>query len=124
MLCRRDLICGYEALIVSRLLYASPVFVGLNSRLSAAIEKVRKRAHRIICGVDCKCDSFPSLSAVRMTQASNLFTAAEKCVRHPLHFLIPQRLPFSGALRLPVSYSSRRSASFVPFMCMFLNDLS
>ena len=121
LLCVKDLISVYKSLVLSILLYASPVFVGLNSQLSEQLEKLQKRAHRIICGVSCGCDSFPSISSLRLQQAKNLLVNAERYSAHPLHTLVPDRLTRSRHLRQPFAMTARRYNSFFPHVCKLLN---
>ena len=121
LLCVKDLISVYKSLVISVLVYASPAFVGLDSQLSKQLEKLQKRAHRIICGVSCGCDSFPSISSLRLQQAKNLLLNAEQYPSHPLHKLVPDRLTRSGHLRQPVAVTARRSDSFFPYVCKLMN---
>ena len=39
----------YNSLIVSRIQYAAPLFVGLSETISEELEKFQRRAHRIVC---------------------------------------------------------------------------
>ena len=62
---REQLIVVYHSLISSIFLYASPLFVSLPQSLSYKIDKFQNRAHRVICGKNCKCSNFPPLDSVR-----------------------------------------------------------
>jgi len=53
------------------------------------LEKVQKRAHRIICHSDCTCHQFPLLSDRRLAAAIKHFRSATKNLDHVLHSLIP-----------------------------------
>ena len=122
ILCTKDLVVVYNSIIVSVLTYASPVFIGLNVNLSEALERVQRRAHRVICGSHCGCDAFSAISVIRLQQAMKLMRSAEMFPYHPLHNLVPQRLPHTNVFQQPPANTDRRLRSFVPFttrvMCM------
>ena len=117
-----ELICVYHSLICNLLLYAAPLFVWLPKSVEKKVEKFHNRAHRIICGKDCLCDKFRSFCAMKYDRACSLFTKCEANVMHPLHSLIPHRMPRSGHLCLQHVNTSRRQHSFIPWMCVMIND--
>ena len=119
---RSKLICVYHSLITSILLYAAPLFSWLPTLLEKRLEKFQNRAHRIICGKSCECSDFPLLSCVRQQRAATFLQSCETFLEHPLHDIIPERLPRSGQFRLPVSRTSRRLRSFVPWTCLKANS--
>jgi hypothetical protein len=118
----KELCMVYYACVRSVLEYSSEVFVGLNSKNCNRMERVNKRAHRIICGESCKCALFPPLSVRRETKAQKTFLSFEQS-DHILHYLFPDCLPRSGHLMLSFVNSSLRAASFVPFCSRSFNDL-
>ena len=115
------LISVYHSLITSLLLYAAPLFSWLPCKIELQLEKFQRRAHRLICGESCSCSAFPSLAAVRKNRAVSFLTKCEAFVDHPLHHLVPRRLPRSGLLCLPPASTSRRLHSFVPHACQMAN---
>jgi len=62
---KKHLIRVYEALVRSILEYCSPLFIGLNGKNSDLLEKVQRRAHKIICNSNCNCN-FQSISDRRL----------------------------------------------------------
>ena len=118
---RPKLICVYHSLITSIVLYSAPLFSWLPTELERGLEKFQNRAHRIICGSKCECSDFPPLSYVRQRRAAKFLRSCESFPEHPLHDIIPERLPRSGQFRLPVARTSRRLHSFVPWTCAKLN---
>ena len=118
-----DLLCQvYNSIVVSVFLYAAPLFVTLPQNISQKLEKFNRRAHRLICGSDCNCIRFPSLSSQRVTRARHFFVKCDSIAAHPLHSLVPQRMYYSGHFQVPHVRSSRRLKSFFPFMSMLLNS--
>ena len=118
---KKDLITVYQATIVSVLLYAAPLFVGLHKTLNACLEKIRKRAHRIICDSSCDCELFPQIESLRLQRSVSLLRQAELNADHPLHELVPSRLPRSQALSMPLVLTYRRMDSFLPRTCCIMN---
>ena len=119
---KQKLICVYHSLITSILLYAAPLFSWLPTTLEKRLEKFQNRAHRIICENHCECSDFPPLSCVRQRRAVTFLRSCETFPEHPLHDIIPERLPRTGQFRLPVSRTSRRLRSFVPWTCLKANS--
>jgi hypothetical protein len=119
---RPKLICVYHSLVTSILLYAAPLFSWLPTQIERRLEKFQNRAHRIICGNHCDCHDFPPLSCVRQRRAKTFLRSCESFTEHPLHQIIPERLPRTGQFRLPVSRTSRRLRSFVPWTCLKANS--
>ena len=112
----------YHALIASRILYAAPLFVGLNETLSDDLERFQRRAHRIVCGRSCKCVSFKSFKGERERQVIALLLRAESDIRHVLHGFVPQRLAASGHSSLPIVNTSRRLSSFILYSSILINS--
>ena len=111
----------YHSLITSVLLYAAPLFAWLPCVIESQLERLQKRAHRLICGASCECPNFPSLASVRQRRAISFLLACEAFEDHPLHRIVPHRLPRSGHFRLPSALTSRRLRSFFPHTCQIAN---
>ena len=90
-----NLHCVYTAIIRSLLEYASPVFVGLNKKQSGILQRIDRRAHRIMkfgsSSDSCPCDQ-DSLADRRLEQSRSLWYEIEKCTDNNLHSLIPHKL--------------------------------
>ena len=114
---KKDLLRVYEGLILSVLEYNAPLFTGLSKKNGERLEKIRRRCHRIICGLNCSCDDFPSLSNRRSNQIFNTFVSLQNPT-HLLHSLLPRRLPRSQHFCLEAMRSERRIRSFIPFCCI------
>ena len=104
-------------------LVASPLFLSLPSSVTSKMDKFQKRAHPIICGIHCTCTNFPPLSHVCQSRAIFFFNTCEQFPCHPLHHLIPPRLPRSLHYRLPHVSTTRRLQSFIPSICISLNSM-
>ena len=117
-----DLHTVYEATIRNLLEYACPVFVGLPPTLSERLNRVVRRAHRIIANnqdFECHCED---LKSRRNKFALKLLSKAEKDSGHVLHALIPHRLKRSGHLRMPYCRTEKRQQSFIPFVTLLANQ--
>jgi len=68
-----DLMAVYKQTILSVLEYNCSLFVGLGKRDSNLLERFLRRCHKIICGVNCELDCFPSLSERRESKALKVF---------------------------------------------------
>ena len=114
----------YHAIITTVFLYASPVYGCLPSTLLSKLERFQRRAHRIVCGPTCDCNHFPPLSSKFEAAALQLLLRAETNNYHPLHELVPPRLPASNKLRMPACATSRRLNSFLSWSILLHNDLT
>ena len=116
----------YISLIRSLLEYASPVFVGLNKKLSKRLEKTDKRAHRIMNGCfagpynACSCRPH-NIHNRRIAVSESLFRSIEDSASHPLLSCVPIRLSKSGKLLIPCAKYVKYHNSFFPFMACHLN---
>ena len=111
----------YRGSVLSLLLYASPVFGPLSDSIVSKMEKLTKRAHRIICNPSCSCTALPSITELRKNLACSLLLKCE-LPTHPLHSFVPQRLPCSKKFRIPVCLTTRRLKSFFPHTCILANQ--
>ena len=82
------------------------------------------RVHRIICGMDCQCENFPPLKDKFNDDRIKFFLSCETNLSHPLHPLVPSRLPRTEHFRLPSIHSARRLKSFFPHFCLMCNERS
>ena len=119
---KKRLIEVYISFIMSVLLYATPLFCKLSYRNLYSVNKIEKRAHKFICGYDCKCDALPSFTERRLRLSLNLLRKCES-VSHPLNSLTPDRLPRTNHFNLPYVRTTRRKNSFFPWICELQNDL-
>ena len=117
---KRCMVKAYSALVLSILEYCGPLFLGIDISNSKKMEKIRKRAHRIICGPDCDCSSFEVLADRRMTQSLK-FLRAMANPHNILHHLYPCTLPRTKKLVMPHCTTSRRLSSFIP-QCILLHN--
>ena len=118
---KREIICVYHAIVTSLFLYASPVYGKICVSLLTKLERFQRRAHRLICGEDCQCENFPPVTT-RINDAGIKFLhSCETNLSHPLHHLVPPRLPRTGHFRLPSVRTSRRLKSFFPHFCCMCN---
>lgn len=112
-----ELFAVYCSLLRPLLEYCSPLFIGMNSSISKRLERLQKRAHRIICGSRCGCSRFQSIQSRREIQAKALFDKS-KNPDHPLNCLLPSVSELSSRFILPLYKTLRRSSSFVPAMVL------
>jgi len=112
----------FNACIMSILMYGSPLFCQLSKRNLVKMEKVRKRSHRIICGVDCECSRLPVIEDSRRKIALKLL---KKCHlrNHPLNHLVPKKFFYSQRYRLPHCNTTRLLNSFFPYTCALFNSV-
>jgi hypothetical protein len=104
----------YFSIIRSILEYAAPIFMALPKGLSDNIEKLQRRAHRIICGEHCVTCNIPSLSSRRIIMGTRLFNKI-KNDQHPLIHLVHslQSTRKSNTLILPQFNCNFYKQSFV-----------
>jgi hypothetical protein len=119
--CTDELVRIYHALITSVFVYASPVYGRLPVTLLTKLERFQKRAHRLICGPNCECNFFPPLASRFEDAAIQLLLRSESSVSHPLHDLVPERLPASNRFRMPTCCTNRRLDSFIPWSIVLSN---
>ena len=123
---RNDLHLVYTSCVRSVIEYASPVFVGLNKTLSKKLEKIDRRAHRVMFHdeeFNCEC-GMDNIRLRRCQAAKKLFKVATNKEDHMLHRLIPQCHRYTGRRIMPYSRTETRRSSFVPFTTCLLNDLN
>ena len=120
---RVELFQFFQASVLSAMLYASPLFGELPVAVLRKIERVCRRAHRIVCDRSCHCFIMPDITSLREKLAIKLLLSCENPA-HPLHCYVPERLPATHHFRLPFSSTSRRQNSFIPHTCALANQLN
>jgi len=115
----------YTATIRSLMEYCCPAFVSLPRFLSERLEKIGKRAHRIIYGESastaCTC-SHKDIERRRIIISRALLRSIEKKEDHLLRGILPERLPRSGHYSLPYCRTHKYQHSFMPFMSAIANS--
>jgi hypothetical protein len=114
----------YTACIASLADYASTVFIGLDKTNENKLERIHKRAHKIICG-RCSnqgCPFWRSVAERRSGAALILFKKILASPFHPLHHFLPPKLKYSGHFRKSVHRLNLSSNSFINYMCSFYNN--
>ena len=119
---KEDLVLIYNAYILSILEYNCPLFVGINNKNSTVLEKIRKRCHRIICGMDCHCEILPSISTRRRNRALKVFKGIFNDEGNLLHHICPVFLPHARRLLVPYSRTTLRASSFFPHCTVLFNE--
>lgn len=114
----------YLCLIRSLLCYASPVFAApiLPHKICRKVDSFLRRCHRIIHRSDCVCDLTDSFRNILIRPAIKLFTAAENNFQHPLHHLIPPKLPHNKRYNIEFCRTVRRQSAFPVYMTIYLNS--
>ena len=118
-----DLKIIYHALITSLIVYASPVYGRLNANLLYKLERFQKRAHRLICGSSCICNSFESIELRFRKACVKFFLKCESSEKHPLHGLVPQRTNRTGLVTVPFCRTEKRLRTFLPHACLLVNGM-
>ncbi len=112
-----ELLLVYGSLLRSLFEYCSPVFVSLSKSNSTRLDRLQRRAHILICGKECTNSCLQDLTSRRLQQATNLFKQIQT-PSHVLHALLPQLRENSNRFFLPCFNTTRRTASFFPFMVL------
>ena len=104
----------YTCLICSVLSYSSPLFNMLPNKIIKKVDAFIKRCHRVIHHRECSCDLTRSFRDLLMSKSVKLFLSAASSQSHPLHTLIPSRLPRTGHYKVEFSKTLRKQSVF-PF---------
>ena len=126
-LSKPELMLIYNAVILSTLEYNAPLLIGINKKNSERLEKVRRRCHRIICGIECDCDRFTPLAIRREHLALKAFKGIIDYSDNQLHHLAPSHLTqprLSRKLLVPYCRTETRRASFFPFCTALYNSMT
>ncbi|MEM9400806.1 MAG: reverse transcriptase family protein [Verrucomicrobiota bacterium] len=118
---RHSLKMVYKALIRSILEYSSPAFGDLPRGLTARLDRIQSRCHRLICGTECDCKGFDNLEERRKAASMKLFVKAALSTRHVLHPIIPAPSKRSARFIQPHATTSRFLNSFVPHTTILIN---
>ena len=112
----------FNGLILSIIMYASPLFCKVSTSVVLRLERVRRRAHRIICGDNmCECNLIPEFSSHRKKLALK-FLKSCCAATHPLHERVPRIMPRSRKYFLLYCSTYRRLNSFFQYACLIYND--
>ena len=112
---------AYCSLIQSILCYAAPLFMSMPKKIFKRIYIFSRRCHKVIHGTDCSCNAIEFCENTFTSFAIKLFQAAQSS-DHPLHFLIPRRLPRSNSWDVEFSRTLRRQQTFPSNVVLFLNS--
>ena len=118
--CLKEVVSNTELVSIYHSLITS-VFGLLPSKLLSKFERFQRRAHRLICDPSCDCEGFLPLSTKFEAAAVQSLFRAEASVHHPLHHLVPDRLPASNKFRFPVCVTNQRLNSFLPWAAELCN---
>ena len=118
----QDLVQVYSSCIRSILEFNCPLFVGMNRKNKRKLELVHNRCHRIICGIDCRCEALGSLEKRRESIEMKTFVNMLD-PKHLIHGITPNFLPSSKRLNVPFSATQRRLSSFVPNCTLLYNQI-
>ena len=106
---KEKLFTVFRATVLGVILYASPLFGSLPHSVQSAVDRILKRAHRIICGPPCQssCNFVLNIAELRDRAARDLLLKCE-IADHPLHKLVPPRMARTKHFRLPHCKTLRR----------------
>ena len=118
----KELTLVYYSMIRSLLEYCSPLFIGLNKRNCAKLDRIQNRFHYFICNksTDCDCDTLEDLCNRRKIAAVNLYNKISSKPFHILQATFPKitRKQFIQ----PFSRTTRRLNSFIPCTTAIVNS--
>ena len=117
---KADLLQVYHNYILGILEYNSPLFVGLSSKNEQRMERLARRCHRVICGMDCRCADFEHLRDRRLARAMKEFIKMMD-PSNICNSLLPHRLPRTKHFFISHMKTDRRAKSFVPYCCLIWN---
>ena len=113
----------YCALIRSVIDYCCPLFVKIPLNLTSKLQRVEKRAHRLIYGDErkCTCD-LDGFTNRRIKLGEDLFSKIMKDENNMLHCLTPKVLPSSLRLSNFTCRTDKRKFSFFPYLTLLANN--
>lgn len=113
----------YTAIIRSVLEYASPCFVGLAKGLERRLERIERRALKLIYADKSDDNVFSSqLKSRRETASKKLFLKIATNKHHILHKNIPKRLKFSRHFNIKHTRTRKYQQSFFPYVSLLINN--
>ena len=122
LICQNRLFQVYQSLVRSLMEFACPLFVGLNKKQHTTLQKLERRALKIIY-CDSPIPDHESIHLRLMSLSCKLWHEIEKDDQHLLHHLIPVRLPHSKKYRVDAFRTNVLGNSFFPFMTRALNNM-
>ena len=114
---------AYFSLIHGILCYAAPLFMNLPAKIFIRIQIFVRRCHKVIHATDCQCHVSRPYESVFTNMAFKLFEAAQSS-DHPLHYLIPRRLPRSNRWEVVFSRTLRRQRTFPCNVVLAMNSFT
>jgi len=124
MISQHELHEVYVSVIRALLEYACPIFVGIKNKYSKELEKIDRRAHKIIFGLnneECSCEK-TMLAKRRNNVSKKLFLNIENTPDHVLHNRIPKHLKYTQHYQNTYCRTDRRQKSFFVRVPALLND--
>ena len=100
--------------------YCSPLFVGINQKLSVKLERIQTRFHNLLCNINCNCNNLVCLKTRRLNAFMKLFTRISADSEHLLHNLIPEC--HRKLYCMPFCRTTRRLTSFIPTVTLLVNS--
>jgi len=98
---KKELLIVYNGLIGSLLDYAAPIFMNATIKNDDLLNSCVKRAHKIICGPNCKMNCIPDIASRRLTLSMNYFLKIINNENHILRPFLPPRSNRSTRLIIP-----------------------
>lgn len=115
----RELFQLYHAIILSKIEYACPLFVGLPKTLSGKLERIQRRAFKII-GSNLH-HGTPTVETRRNEISKKLFKNIARNNGHILFKYLPKCLQYSGHFLINQYRFQKRKYSFFPHVARLLN---
>ena len=108
-----DLWLVYDSLIDSLLLYAAPLFGMLSAASVSMVERIFRRARRMICSSSCGCSfSFDERHFSKRCKVMKSFAVKALASDHPLYDIMPNCSNRSCRLIVPHAKTNRRRNCF------------
>lgn len=112
----------YTALIRSICDYCCPVFVNLPQKLVKSLQRIEKRAHKIIYGDSRRCScGLDGFVTRREALSKEVFLKILKDKQHPLQDRMPKMLPNNNRFSNFICRTDKRQNSFFPSMTLYMN---
>ena len=119
-LTKQHLINLYYAFIQTLFNYSFPIHSHITIKELNKITSIKHRAHRIICGTDCKDNCLPSFQDCSQVISSSLFNKIALNPQHILHCKLPNRSPRSKRFILPhISSNNYLNSFFIKYSIKF-----
>ena len=117
-----DLWIVFNSVARSIVMYCSSLFGILNAEIVQKIERLFKRARKIICMPNCKCNN--NAANFHQKRLLSFKTFFEKCqlTNHPLHSIVSH--PRNGRLSVPYCRTTLRQNCYVIMSILVMNNLT